>query len=160
VSTDAWWRSPYYSSQQLLKERIATIFTSFPYHQRWSREARSYLSISWGQYPQDMHHVLWLTFSNLQGFVTIIFSTQMSSQLLSPKHYLANANMTDGKICQKYHHNTYNTVGLLRHVNRSATLTDHVQEVLLSDKGENGDSLWSERLNRIDHGTQCDWVWQ
>jgi hypothetical protein len=65
----------------------------------------------------------------------------MSSQLLSPKHYLANANMTDGKICQKYHHNTYNTVGLLRHVNRSATLTDHVQEVLLSDKGENGDSL-------------------
>lgn len=63
---------------------------------------------------------------------------------LSPKHHLANANMTDGKIYQKiftYHLDTYNTVGLLRHVNRSATLTDHVQEVLLSDKGENGDSL-------------------
>jgi hypothetical protein len=68
----------------------------------------------------------------------------MSSQLLSPKHHLANAKMTDVKICQKiftYHHNTYNTVGLLRHINRSATLTDHVQEVLLSDEGENGDSL-------------------
>jgi hypothetical protein len=51
VSTDAWWWSPYYSSQQLLKERIATTFTSFPYHQRWSHEA-SYLSISWCQYPQ------------------------------------------------------------------------------------------------------------
>jgi hypothetical protein len=83
-------------------------------------------------------------FSNLQGFVTISFSTQMSSQLLSPKHHLANANMTDGKICQKiftYHHDTYNTLGLVRHINRSATLTDHVQEMLLSDKRENGDSL-------------------